>query len=110
MAAENPRRILDCMGKLESVIAGLKKLPDKEQDRWAELIRVELELDRISKRAGPRTELDRLAEEAMAEHEAGRTVLFDEAELARMTASALAGKARKPRKVPKRKPGRRVAR
>ena len=90
MAVEKGRRILGGMGKLERLIAELKKLPDEEQESWANFILAEMELSRMPGHAGPVDELDRLAEEALAEDRAGLTVPFDEAELNRMTAEALA--------------------
>lgn len=64
---------------LEEVLRQVSKLPEAEQDALAEAIRAErgAEKDWDRSFAGSLDVLDRLADEAIADHRAGRTTPID---------------------------------
>ena len=92
MAAENLRRILLVMGKLDHVIEELKKLPELEQDLWAEAISsglaVDQHWDELLARPGSIELLERMGDEALAEHDAGKTLPLDDIEWDRVISEA----------------------
>jgi hypothetical protein len=64
---------------LEEVLRQVSKLPEAEQDALAEAIKAEIgaEKDWDKSFAGSLDVLDRLADEAIADHRAGRTKPID---------------------------------
>lgn len=64
---------------LEEVFKEASKLSEAEQDALAEAIRAEIEAEKMWDRsfAGSRDVLERLADEAIADHRAGRTTPVD---------------------------------
>ena len=64
---------------LEEVLRQVSRLPEAEQDALAEAIRAEIgaEKDWDKSFAGSLDVLDRLADEAIADHRAGRTKPID---------------------------------
>jgi len=64
---------------LQRAIAQIEKLPSKEQDTWAAWLLSELESERRWSELFAESPdlLERLAEEALTEHRAGKTRLLD---------------------------------
>ena len=64
---------------LEEVLKQVSKLPEAEQDALAEAIRAEIEAEKdwATSFAGSLDVLERLADEAIADHRAGRTKPID---------------------------------
>lgn len=64
---------------LQDAFKEAEKLPEAEQDQLAAAIRAEIEADRAweTRLAASQDALGALADEALAEHRAGRTLPFD---------------------------------
>jgi hypothetical protein len=64
---------------LQDVFKEAEKLPDAEQEQLAAAIRAELDAETVweTRLATSKQALEALADEALAEHRAGRTLLLD---------------------------------